>query len=51
MGRSFPLLLMATALWLYTTVVWADTFGPGFELANETAADADEAKAVDEPNP
>ncbi|MCZ6738554.1 MAG: MFS transporter [Actinobacteria bacterium] len=50
-ARSFPLLLMATALWLYTTVVWADTFGPGFELANETAADADEAKAVDEPNP
>ena len=44
-ARSFPLLLIATALWLYTTVVWTDTFGPGFELAKEVASD--EAKTVD----
>lgn len=28
-ARSFPLILMATALWLYTTVIWSDTFNPG----------------------
>lgn len=27
-ARTFPLLLLGTALWLYTTVVWSDTFGP-----------------------
>jgi MFS family permease len=29
-ARSFPLLILATAVWLMTTVVWADTFGPEF---------------------
>ncbi|HLE95612.1 MAG TPA: MFS transporter [Acidimicrobiia bacterium] len=29
-ARLFPLLLLGTALWLYTTVVWADTYGPGY---------------------
>jgi MFS family permease len=28
-ARTFPLLLLGTAVWLYTTVVWSDTFGPG----------------------
>ena len=27
-ARSFPLLLVPTALWLMTTVVWRDTYGP-----------------------
>lgn len=31
MARLFPLLLLGTALWLSTTVVWTDTFGPNFE--------------------
>jgi predicted MFS family arabinose efflux permease len=30
-ARIFPALLIATALWLITTVVWKDTFGPNFE--------------------
>lgn len=30
-ARTFPILLMGTALWLYTTVVWSDTYGPGFD--------------------
>lgn len=30
-ARLFPILLVATALWLITTVVWTDTFGPNFE--------------------
>jgi MFS family permease len=50
-ARSFPVLLMATALWLYTTVVWTDTFGSGFELEDEAAAEADETETVDEPTP
>ena len=29
-ARSFPLLMVATAIWLATTVVWGDTFGPDF---------------------
>ena len=29
-ARSFPLLMLATAVWLTTTVVWTDTFGPDF---------------------
>lgn len=28
-ARAFPLLLLATAAWLMTTVLWSDTFGPG----------------------
>lgn len=30
-ARSFPLLFIATAVWLLTTIVWTDTFGPEFE--------------------
>lgn len=29
-ARSFPILLMATSLWLFTTVIWSDTFEPGY---------------------
>ena len=27
-ARTFPLLLLGTALWLFTTVVWSNTYGP-----------------------
>ncbi|MGH8873379.1 MAG: MFS transporter [Acidimicrobiia bacterium] len=30
-ARLFPALLVATAIWLISTVVWTDTFGPNFE--------------------
>jgi len=30
-ARVFPTLLLATAIWLISTVVWTDTFGPNFE--------------------
>jgi MFS family permease len=30
-ARIFTAVLVATALWLMTTVVWRDTFGPNFE--------------------
>jgi predicted MFS family arabinose efflux permease len=43
-ARIFPALLIVTALWLYTTVVWSDTFGPNFEgrhtKGREQAAEA-----------
>ena len=34
-ARGFPVVLMATALWLYTTVIWSDTFGPDFESGRD----------------
>lgn len=30
-ARAAPILFMATALWLFTTVIWSDTFGPEFD--------------------
>jgi hypothetical protein len=43
-ARVFPILLILTAIWLYTTVVWFDTFGPNFEgrhtARREKAAEA-----------
>lgn len=29
-ARSFPLLMVATAIWLATTILWGDTYGPDF---------------------
>lgn len=34
-ARVFPLFLIGTAIWLYTTVIWSDTKGPGEGLAVE----------------
>lgn len=43
-ARTFPILLVLTAIWLYTTVVWSNTFGPNFEgrhtSKQENAAEA-----------
>ncbi len=30
-ARLFPLVLIACALWLFTTVIWTDTYGPDFK--------------------
>jgi MFS family permease len=30
-ARTFPIILIATAVWLVTTIIWSDTFGPGFD--------------------
>lgn len=30
-ARTFPIILIATAVWLYTTIIWSDTYGPGFD--------------------
>lgn len=45
-ARSFPLLLMATAIWLYTTVVWSDTFGPDF-VGGRHEGRADPAEGIE----
>jgi len=39
-ARVFPLLLIGTAVWLRTTVVWSDTFGPGFDDAGRPAPES-----------
>lgn len=48
-ARTFPILLLATAVWLYNTVVWTDTYGPGFDHppahARETSDDPRTAEA------
>lgn len=33
-AQIFPILIVGTALWLFTTVVWRDTFGPREETAD-----------------
>ncbi len=37
-ARAFPILLLGTALWLFTTVVWKDTYGPGYGGRHERSA-------------
>jgi len=35
-AQTFPILIVGTAIWMFTTVVWRDTFGPR-EETDETA--------------
>lgn len=41
-ARTFPVIMVGTALWLSTTIVWSDTFGPGFEPAPARAKEPTE---------
>jgi predicted MFS family arabinose efflux permease len=36
-ARLFPLILLACALWLFTTVIWSDTFGPEYHQGGHEA--------------
>ena len=36
-ARIFPLIMVGTALWLFTTVIWTDTYGPQFKRDPEPA--------------
>jgi predicted MFS family arabinose efflux permease len=36
-ARIFPLILVACALWLFTTVIWTDTFGPEYHRGSHEA--------------
>ena len=52
-ARLFPLVLLGCALWLFTTVIWTDTFGPEF-VRGAHAADRrpkPEPEKLDEPDP
>ncbi|MFP3881079.1 MAG: MFS transporter [Actinomycetota bacterium] len=37
-ARLFPLILIGCALWLFTTIIWTDAFGPEFKRGSHTAA-------------
>lgn len=49
-AKAFPILLMATALWLFTTVIWSDTFGPRDEEDGnpQPEPESDEVSEVEE---
>lgn len=36
-ARIFPLILLGCALWLFTTVIWTDTFGPEYRRGSHEA--------------
>jgi predicted MFS family arabinose efflux permease len=38
-ARIFPLILLGCALWLFTTVIWSDTFGPEFRRTSPGPAE------------
>lgn len=42
-ARMFPLILVGCALWLFTTVIWTDTYGPDFGQGKHEAHDPDTA--------
>jgi len=57
-ARLFPLILLGCALWLFTTVIWTDTYGPEYRIGSHTApkkskrgqATADNVREEDDPN-
>ena len=38
-ARIFPVILILTAIWLYTTVIWKDTYGPGYGGRHERSVE------------
>lgn len=36
-ARLFPLILLGCALWLFTTVIWSDTYGPEYRVGSHAA--------------
>jgi MFS family permease len=49
-ARLFPLILIGCALWLFTTVIWTDTFGPEFRRGGHEAPRS-RHQAVSDPEP
>jgi len=43
-ARFFPLILLGCALWLYTTVIWTDTYGPEYRKGSHEAPKASDKK-------
>jgi len=46
-ARLFPLILIGCAVWLFTTVIWDDTYGPEFRKGSHEAPRAKHAGAED----
>jgi predicted MFS family arabinose efflux permease len=49
-ARIFPLILLGCALWLYTTVIWTDTYGPEYRTGSHEAAKAPTGRAEASPD-
>jgi MFS family permease len=49
-ARLFPLILLGCALWLYTTVIWTDTYGPEYRMGVHEAARAPKGRAEASPD-
>jgi MFS family permease len=49
-ARLFPLILLGCALWLYTTVIWTDTYGPEYRMGSHEAARAPKGRAEASPD-
>lgn len=45
-ARLFPLILIGCALWLMTTVIWTDTYGPEFRTGSHEKAKRPKASKV-----
>lgn len=56
-ARLFPLILLGCALWLFTTVIWTDTYGPEFRRGGHEkpskpqTPDAADASSAETPAP
>jgi len=49
-ARLFPLVLLGCALWLSTTVIWTDTFGPEYRKGTHEAPTVPKEKAEASPD-
>lgn len=45
-ARLFPLILLGCALWLFTTVIWSDTYGPEYRVGSHAAPKARRARTA-----
>lgn len=48
-ARLFPLILLGCALWLFTTVIWTDTYGPQYKVGSHTKGRYPTGKAPPKP--
>ncbi len=46
-SRLSPMLLLGCALWLFSTVIWTDTFGPGYRTDSREAQKETKRQAVE----
>jgi len=49
-ARLFPLILIGCALWLFTTVIWTDTYGPEYHVGTHEAPSKRARRSQTEPS-